>query len=69
MVDLETPMEEDIEWIKDKIQQHAALTNSRLAQRILANWQKEQHAFVKVMPHDLKKVMQNSTETKLQEVA
>ena len=41
------------------IQRHAELTGSTLAAKILANWTPNLPRFVKVMPHDYKRVLQS----------
>jgi len=59
MVDLD-PMDEadDIAELQDLIQKHADLTGSVVAEKILANWQSSIGEFVKVMPKDLKRVLE-----------
>jgi glutamate synthase (NADPH/NADH) large chain len=59
MVDLD-PMDEagDIAELQDLIQKHADLTGSVVAQKILANWENSLGEFVKVMPKDFKRVLE-----------
>ena len=59
MVDLD-PMDEagDIAELQDLIQKHADLTGSTVAQKILANWESSLGEFVKVMPKDYKRVLE-----------
>lgn len=69
MVDLELPAAEDIQWIYQKLEKHAGYTGSLLAKQLLKNWSVSQQQFVKVMPHDLKRVLAAQEEQKLQTVA
>ncbi len=59
MVDLD-PMDEagDIAELQDLIQKHADLTGSTVAQKILTNWESSLGEFVKVMPKDYKRVLE-----------
>jgi glutamate synthase (NADPH/NADH) large chain len=58
MVTLE-PIEsrEDIALVRRLLKQHLDHTGSTLAQRLLLHWPDYQPRFVKVMPHDLKRVL------------
>ena len=60
MVDIEAPSPADLETIQSKIQQHFNFTKSRLAERIIENWSEYEGKFKKVMPHDLKRVLQQA---------
>jgi glutamate synthase (ferredoxin) len=57
MVDAE-PLSErgDLDLVVRLIQRHVRYTNSRLAARILENWEAAQGAFVKITPRDYKRV-------------
>ncbi len=57
MVDLEQPDEEDTTWLHERINLHLLETDSVVAGRLLANWERYQHYFVKVMPKDYKRVL------------
>jgi glutamate synthase domain-containing protein 2/glutamate synthase domain-containing protein 1/glutamate synthase domain-containing protein 3 len=59
MVGFETPDETDAAELKALIEEHAARTDSPVAQRVLARWGQllARGAFVKVMPHDYKRVL------------
>ena len=57
MVDLDTLDNDDLEWLRDRIDQHRAETGSSVADRILENWDLEASLFVKVMPKDYKRVL------------
>jgi glutamate synthase (NADPH/NADH) large chain len=57
-VDLEPVIEAaDIELIKGLIQRHHELTGSRRARRILENWTEVLPRFIKVYPHEFKRVL------------
>jgi len=58
MVDLE-PLEapEDIEEVLRLIEYHHRYTDSKVAEGVLANWEKSVKQFVKVMPRDYKRVL------------
>lgn len=59
MVDLDPMIEVgDIAELQDLIQKHADLTGSTVAQNILANWENSLGQFVKVMPKDFKRVLE-----------
>jgi glutamate synthase (ferredoxin) len=54
---LEDP--DEIEQVWKMVQRHQAYTQSALAARLLANWQKTLPKFVKVLPKDYKRVLQS----------
>ena len=57
MVDLDEFGDGDIEWLYDILMVHRDLTDSAVAQRILADWPRQAGDFVKVMPRDYKRVL------------
>jgi len=57
MVDLDPLDGDDLEWLRDRIDQHRLETDSALAARLLDNWDDESARFVKVMPKDYKRVL------------
>ena len=57
MVDLDEFGADDIEWLHDILVVHRDLTDSAVAQRILADWPRQAGDFVKVMPRDYKRVL------------
>ncbi|WP_017326050.1 glutamate synthase large subunit [Synechococcus sp. PCC 7336] len=60
MVDLEVLEEpEEIEDLRQTIQKHADVTGSKQAQRVGDRWTEMVPKFVKVMPRDYKRVIQN----------
>ena len=58
MADIEPLDEEDRETIYQMIQKHADYTQSQKAAKLLTNWQEMAAKFVKVMPRDYKRVLQ-----------
>jgi len=57
-VDLEPIFEpEDVKLIESLIRKHVAFTNSPLAKRILENWPEKLKHFVKVFPHEYKRIL------------
>jgi glutamate synthase (ferredoxin) len=52
--------EEDLELVHGLIQRHFEYTESDVARRILASWPAEATRFVKVMPRDFKRVLEES---------
>jgi glutamate synthase (NADPH/NADH) large chain len=57
MVDLEPLELDDREWLVDTIERHRDLTESALAESLLADWSTAVQHFRKVMPRDYKRVM------------
>ena len=57
LVDLERLDDEDRAWLRTTVQRHHILTGSKLAERILAEWDERPHAFLKVMPRDYRRVL------------
>lgn len=47
-VDLDTPTEEDLIFVRDRIKNFIELTGSELGQRVLDNWQVEHERIIKV---------------------
>ncbi|WZO97876.1 glutamate synthase large subunit [Isosphaeraceae bacterium EP7] len=59
MVDLEALQEhEDVELARDLLIQHAGYTGSEVAKRLLSDWDWAVSKFVKVMPTDYRRVLQ-----------
>ncbi len=59
MVELEKlECSEEIETLRQVIQQHVHFTHSQLGAKLLENWQSTVGSFVKVMPKDYKRVLQ-----------
>ena len=53
----EVSAQEDTKELKNILQRYLHYTHSTTAQTILDHWQRELHHFVKVMPHDYKRVL------------
>jgi glutamate synthase (NADPH/NADH) large chain/glutamate synthase (ferredoxin) len=64
MVGFEAPSEADQIELRTMIEEHAARTGSTVAADVLARWEQliESDAFVKVMPHDYKRVLRERAE-------
>ena len=58
MVELEDLTPQDIETVKDLIDNHVKYTSSALAKKILKDWSKNSKKFIKVMPTDYKKALE-----------
>jgi len=50
-------VKEDVNELKQLIENHLVYTESDVAKRILKNWNKELKTFKKVMPTDYKRVL------------
>ncbi|HEX6506154.1 MAG TPA: glutamate synthase subunit alpha, partial [Chloroflexota bacterium] len=58
MVSLEElEAQDDIALLRRMLKRHADWTGSGIARRVLANWGEYVPRFVKIMPHDLKRVL------------
>ncbi len=58
MVDLEQLHEaEDSSLVRELVQKHADLTGSPIAKRVLGAWEEERKKFVKVFPHEYRRVL------------
>ena len=62
MIGIETPSANDLQYVFSKIEKHVALTGSPLGTRLLKDWNNAKFGFKKVMPNDLKRVMENNTQ-------
>ncbi|TNF42795.1 MAG: glutamate synthase subunit alpha, partial [Cytophagales bacterium] len=62
MVDLDLMDEEDLSTMKIYLKRHVKLTNSKLGQKFLDNWESVQDLFIKVIPRDYKAVLQKRAE-------
>ena len=58
LVDLEPLSEADEEEVRALIAEHAARTGSLVARNVLASWERASQRFVKVMPRDYKRVLE-----------
>jgi glutamate synthase (NADPH) large chain len=67
MVGLEAvESEEDIELLHGMVERHLEWSGSERARRVLDDWDEILPNFVKVMPHDLKRVLRERQETELE---
>jgi glutamate synthase (ferredoxin) len=68
MVDLE-PLEDpdDVELVRDLLIQHAGYTGSTIAARLLSDWDAAQAKFVKIMPLDYRRVLEERKRALVQE--
>jgi glutamate synthase (NADPH/NADH) large chain len=57
MVDLEALDGEDVEWLRDRVERHLAETGSKVAARVLDDWDSAVGSFVKIMPRDYKRAL------------
>jgi glutamate synthase (NADPH/NADH) large chain len=57
MVDIDEFADADVDWLHDILVAHRDITDSAVAQRILADWPRRAGDFVKVMPRDYKRVL------------
>jgi glutamate synthase (ferredoxin) len=48
---------EDVQFVQEMLSRHARYTESTVAARLLADWEKAQPLFVKVIPNDYKRVL------------
>jgi glutamate synthase domain-containing protein 3 len=56
-VDLEPLEPQDVQTVRDLVTRHLDLTGSRRAQWALDNWQEAVMRFIKVFPHEYKRVL------------
>ncbi len=58
MVDVDPLDDDDVEWLRDRIERHVAETESAVGRRLLDDWAAASGRFVKVMPRDYKRVLE-----------
>ncbi|WP_165222717.1 glutamate synthase large subunit [Aquisphaera insulae] len=69
MVDLERLVEsEDVELVRDLLIQHAGYTGSTVAARLLKNWDQAVGKFVKVMPRDYRRALEERKKAEMEAV-
>jgi glutamate synthase (NADPH) large chain len=69
MVGLEpVESEEDIELLRGMVERHLEWTGSDRARRVLDDWDEILPSFIKVMPHDLKRVLRERQEAENKQV-
>jgi glutamate synthase domain-containing protein 3 len=70
MVSLEAvASEEDVALLRGMVERHLEWTGSTVAERVLNNWDELRPRFVKVMPDDLKRVLEERQEAELEAVS
>jgi len=57
---------EDVELLRGMVEDHLRWTGSTVARRVLDEWDAILPRFVKVMPNDLKRVLQERQEAELE---
>jgi glutamate synthase (NADPH/NADH) large chain len=57
LVELEPLDDADREWLRATVERHREGTGSKLAERLLDQWESEVEAFAKVMPKDYRRVL------------
>jgi glutamate synthase domain-containing protein 2/glutamate synthase domain-containing protein 1/glutamate synthase domain-containing protein 3 len=67
LVDLEPLTESDQEEVKALISEHAQRTGSLVARNVLASWERACERFVRVMPRDYKRVLEQHAELEVEE--
>ena len=55
---LEPLDDDDRHWLVSMVRRHAELTDSAVARRLLAEWERSVEEFVKVMPRDYRRVLE-----------
>jgi glutamate synthase (NADPH/NADH) large chain len=58
LADIEELSNADFDFVKSLIEQHQNRTESQVAKRILSDWEGQMKYFIKVMPRDYKRVLQ-----------
>ncbi|MGZ4693655.1 MAG: glutamate synthase large subunit, partial [Acidimicrobiales bacterium] len=58
MVDVDPLDDDDVEWLRDRIERHVAETESAIGRRLLDDWAAASSRFLKVMPRDYKRVLE-----------
>ncbi|KAJ7381830.1 hypothetical protein OS493_038779 [Desmophyllum pertusum] len=69
IVDLEAVTGTDVELVRGLVRDHQQLTGSSVAERLLEDWDSSVKMFVKVMPRDYKRALQQLKEEEEAEVA
>ena len=64
MVALEALDEDDLAWLRERVELHGRETDSAVASRLLADWDAAAASFVKVMPTDFKRVLEAAAEAR-----
>ena len=65
-MELEEPTPSDLEEVRALVEEHAARTGSTVAERLLARWDQQPPAFVKVMPRDYKAALARQAQAQVE---
>ena len=60
MVDADPLDDDDRHWLVSMVRRHAEETDSAVARRLLAEWERSVEEFVKVMPRDYRRVLETT---------
>ncbi len=69
MVGLESLADEDLRYVKEEMEAHVKYTGSKLGELILGDWINMMKHFIKVMPNDLKRVLEEKKLAEQEKVA
>jgi glutamate synthase (NADPH/NADH) large chain len=58
LVDLETPSQSELEYLRGVVARHLELTGSAVAASLLGDWPRRSTAFTKIMPRDYRRVLE-----------
>jgi glutamate synthase (NADPH/NADH) large chain len=64
MVEIEKLDDDDLAWLRDRIEKHRHETGSEVAARILADWGTTAGEFAKIMPTDYRRVLEAAAEAR-----
>ena len=67
--DLEELQQEDFTFVRQLVNEHLERTSSRVAKKIIESWDKEKQFFVKVMPRDYKRVLEQAKQKQQAQLA
>ncbi|MFK7773214.1 MAG: glutamate synthase large subunit [Saprospiraceae bacterium] len=62
LVDLDPLEEEDFENVRVLLREHFLYTSSKKALKILNDWEQQKHTFIKVIPRDYKRILEQKKE-------
>ena len=67
-IELEKPDTQDLDIIRELIQNHFTFTSSEIAKKIINNWENESKLFVKVMPTEYKLALEKLAQEKINQI-
>ena len=68
MIEFENPSSQDLDLVKKLIENHFTYTSSKVAEKILNNWNKQSSSFVKIMPTEYKHALEKMAKEKIKEI-